>query len=273
MKADDYRKDQKKWYASSHPELKNLTPEQLFEKEFAERYKILHGNLWNRIIRVHETIYTLEQMEEIPFDYLYSDIDMGFWRLVIMSFIDTVYLKLNSLVNDEGGDVLTLEKFKAEIMKQPWRLPEKKDLLCQFLKERKCDESIRSIKKRVKNIRDNIIAHQLIDWQSGKLKSVLEKVNFGELRTLFDATHSYFGALSFGSVYATLIGDLTPGIVGEQPRRTCLDEVIDAVLRSNDFVKKPEVRGQYWQFDRDSMSDDELQLMNNLRKRIGLPEA
>lgn len=122
-------------------------------------------------------------------------------------------------------------------------------------------------------IRTNLIAHHLIDKESGSAKESLAGVSIIELRRLFDATHSLFGALSFGSAYVTLAGDLEPGTVGGQPTRTCLNEVLDAVLRDSYVVNQPELRGQWWPMTRKHMDEEELQMMNKLRKRRGLPEA
>ena len=98
-------------------------------------------------------------------------------------------------------------------------------------------------------------------------------VSLDELWRMFRAAHSLFGSLSFGSAYVTLIGDLMPSTVGGQPTRTCLDEVLDAVLRQSYFVTQPERRAQWWAEDRKRKRPEVIQVMNDLRKRIGLPEA
>lgn len=273
MNANEYLKNLGQWQASSHPELAERKPEELFEAPFAERYKRLHENLWFRISRVHGTLCTIEQLEQFPFDYLYGPMDMEFWRLITDNFIDIVILMLDGLVNDKGNDVHTILWFHDDIMRGPWLCKEKRELLQQTLKERKFDDSIEIIAKRVKEIRDNFIAHQLIDRQSGSPKEAIAGVSLKELRQLFDAVHSLFGALSFGSAYCTLSGDMIPGTIGGKPTRTCLDKVLDAVLRDSFFVNQPELRKEWWFIDRQCMTAEKIQLMNDLRKRIGLPEA
>jgi len=272
MNTSDYLRNLNQWQVGSHPELANRKPEELFGAGFAERYNRLHEHLWARIIRVHGTLYTLEQLEQFPFGYLYAPNNMEFWRLVIENFMDIVCLLLHSLVNDEGMDTLTIFYFRNEIMKGPWLFPEKRDLLRQTLSERKFDETLNGISKRVNEIRTNQVAHQLIDRQSGSPQDAVVKVSFNELKMLFYATQNLFGALSFGAAFVTLVGDLIPGTIGRQPTRTCLDDVLDKVLRDSHFVNQPERRAQWWPVDREHMDAKELQLMNKLRKRIGLPE-
>ena len=269
----DYLRDLSRWQASSDPDLATRKPEELFKPDFAERYHRFHKNLWWRITRVHGTLYTLDRLKQFPFEYLYGPDRMEFWRLVVENFLDTACLILHGLVTDTGEDVLSLRSFHNEIAKAPWLCREKRDLLIQTLRERKFDKAVESIEERVDKIRDTRIAHRLVDRQSGSTKEVLAGVSLEELWRLFDAAHRLFGALSFGAGYLTLAGDLTPGTVGGQPRRTCLDGVLDGILRDSHFVNQPERRARWWPELRRRMDPESLRTMNDLRKRIGLPEA
>jgi hypothetical protein len=273
MKRIDYLENLGKWQAISHPALTDAKPADLFEPGFVEKYLRLHNDLWLRIIRVHGTLRTLDELEEFPFDHLYAPNGMEFWRLLIENFLDIACLMLHGLVGDTKRDDLSMPTFRSEIIKAPWLCPDKLDLFKQTLRERKFDEVVESIAKRVQAMRNNRIAHRLIDRQSGGPIQAFADVSLEEIWQLFDATHSLFGAISFGSAYVTLVGDLIPSTVGGQPARTCLDEVLDAVLRDNFFVNRPERRGKWWPRDRERMKPKDLQLMNDLRKRIGLPEA
>lgn len=267
----DLLPDVGQWQASSHPALANCKPEDLFPATFAERYLRLHKDLWWRIIRLHGTISTLEQLRPFPLDHLYALDGMEFWRLVIQNFLDGAVLMLHALVNDTGEDVHSLPLFRGEIIKGPWLSEEKCELLKQTLRERKVDGVVERIAQRVHRIRDNI-AHRLVDKQSGGPKEVLAGVSLEEIRRLFDASHALFGALSFGSSYVTLAGDLTPTF-GNKPARSCLDKVLDAVLHDSDFVNRPERRAPWWSEERKYIGAERLQVMNTLRKRIGLGEA
>jgi hypothetical protein len=273
MKRIDYLENLGKWQASSHPALADAKPEALFEPGFVEKYLRFHKDLWWRIIRVHGTLCTLDKLKEFPFDNLYAPNGMEFWRLLIENFLDIACLMLHGLVSDTGSSVLSIPSFRDEIIKAPWLFPQKLELLKKTLRQCKFGPHVQSIADRVKDIRCNRIAHRLIEWQSGGPLQAFAEVSLEEIWRLFDATHSLFGALSFGSAYVTLAGDLIPSTVGGQPTRTCLDEVLDAVLRDNVFVNMPERRAKWWPVHRERMKPKDLQVMNELRKRIGLPEA
>ena len=259
--------------AQSHPELANLNPEELFQVGFVERYKSLHKDLWWRVIRVHGTLLTLEQLHQFPFDLLYAPSEMEFWRLVIENCVDIGILYLHGLAIDQKGDVHTLLSFKREIVKAPWLDSGKLELFMRILRERKFHKSVKSIADRVNKIRNTRIAHRLVDRQTGFPKEGLAGVKLAELWELFDAAHSLFGALSFGTAYVTLAGDMMPSTVGGEPTRTCLDGVLDAVLRDSFFVNEPERMAKWWAKHRKHRTPERLRVMNELRKRIGLPEA
>ena len=262
-----------RWQASSHPELAKCKPEELFLPPQAELYKQLHADLGDRFIQINGTILTLEKLSDFPFDYLYGPNDMEFWRLVVQNFFEIVIIKLHGLVNDTGQNVHSIKLFKNQIMKWTWHDPQKHALFKQTLQERKFDQQTRSTAKRIREIRNNRLAHRLLDSQNGLPKQLLTGLSLGDLRQLFYAAHTLFGAISFGSTYCTLAGDLIPGTIGGQPKRSCLDKVLDAVLRDSDLVKQPELRTAYWNFERQYLPPEEIEIMNRMRQRIGLPEA
>lgn len=270
--AENYLTDLEKWQAVSHRDLANRKPTELFPQDFAEAYQRLHNDLWYRMVRLHGTIYTLEQLKDFPFDHLYAPNGMEFWRLVRRNFLEMAIILLHGLISDTGPDVHTIRNFKDRIAKGPWLDQHMHHLFTETFQEREFDHNTNVIAERVKEIRHNYIAHRLVDMHTALPKQELSGVKLQELRQLLDATHSLFSALSFGGAYATLAGDFMPGTVGGKPRRTCLDEVLDAVLRDSYFVNEPE-RDQWWHEMRKRMSPEELELLNKYRKRVGLPEA
>jgi len=121
----------------------------------------------------------------------------------------------------------------------------------------------------IPSFKKTIVSAQWIDPRAKEL--LLETLK--ELRALFNAVHAQFGAVSFGSAYVTLAGDMMPGRVQGKPARSCLDGVLDSVLRGSGIVNQPERHGQWWSDLRKCRSPEELRVMNELRQRVGLPEA
>lgn len=270
---EDSYADLSTWQAVSHPELARRKPDELFDDGFAKRYRRLHHLLWKRIIRLHGTVRTLEELSEFPFDVIYTPPERSFWDLVIENFRDMSCIRLHALVNDSGSDAHSLKRFKNEINKTSWRDNEMLALFRETLAKSSFDKVILSIARRIDRIRDYRVAHQLVDQATGKLKEIMPGVTLEEVRKLFDAAHNLFGTLSFGTAWVTLPADLIPCMAGGKPNRSCLDLVLDAVLKDSCFVSQPELRGRWWQLDRDHMDSETLDLMNQLRARVGKPPA
>lgn len=271
--ANQALKNLDKWQAYSHPDLVDRKPEELFPADFAERYGPLHRDVWQRIVRLHGTIRTLETMEPFPFKRIYAPTEMQFWRLVWTNFGDIAVLLLHGLVNDSASDANTLLSFKNKVRKGPWLDKELHDDLMQALRVCKFDSEAKFVARRVGQIRDHRIAHPLFDVDAGDASRTVARVTLSDLRKLFDPVHALFGALSFGSAYVTLAGDLMPGTVGGKPRQSCLDELLDAVLRESYLVNQPERCANFWPSLRERMPREDLQEMNELRRRVGLPDA
>lgn len=261
------------WEAASHPELAKRKPDELFEPEFAERYEKLHDDIWQRMARLHGTIVTLETMADFPFNDLYGPNDMEFWHLVSANFFEMAILLMHGLTND-SGDANTLKRLNKHIGRQcNWRDDSLRKVFVGTKRARKFDRTQKEIQKRIEGLRHQRIAHRPVDWRTGSPKQPIPGVTLEELRKVFDKTHDLFDALSFGIEYETLMGDYGPGTVRGKPIPTSLDRVLDAVIRDSDVVNRPERRRESWPIALKHMAPEKLKILNELRKRVGLPEA
>ncbi|MCH8146830.1 MAG: hypothetical protein IH987_02415 [Planctomycetes bacterium] len=274
MNSNDYLKNLDRWQAGSDPRLQDRKPEDLFSPEFAACYIELHQDLYQRIIHLHESILTLDRLGEFPFDSLYGHIVGEFWRLAWANFSEMAILLMHGLVTDHTREANTLPRLRNKIaIASNWRDDSLREVFRDSVRIRKFDKTEKEVQERITRLRNERIAHRLVDWRTRSPKQPMPGVTLKELRKVFDKMHDLFGALSFGSSYVTLMGDYVPGTVGSKPTRTSLDDVLDAVARDSDFVNQPERRGQWWPIDREHMAPEELRTMNELGKRVGLPEA
>jgi hypothetical protein len=272
MEKIDLLYDLERWQACSQGVLANRGPREVFDPSFVEQYEQLHRDLWHRLIHLHGTLSTLERLEKFPFAALYGPHDMEFWRLVNHNFFITAVVMLRAVVSDPKPNAHTVRTFRKRIVTGPWLHTEDRELFMQTLQERRFDSVENAVAERVEEIR-HCVAHRFIDKNTGSLDEATAGVSLKQLRLLFDATHLIFGALSFGAAYITLVGDLTPTTVGGMPQPTCLDTVLTAVLRDSPFVNRPERRAEWWPMERQYINPEELRLMNELRRQIGLPDA
>jgi hypothetical protein len=262
--------DLSKWQAASHPQLSSKRPEDLFEAAFAIRYRELYADLWHRIINLHGTVRTLEQLQIFPFHFVYAPGEMEFWRLVASNFSGMAIVALHSLIGDDSSDALTIRHFKNAVMAATWNDADHKALLATTLKQRQFDDRLHDIEATVSSIRHSHVAHRLLDEGTGVPKAVARDLTLDDLRSLFDAAHNLFGAVTFPGAFATLSGDLLPSTICGKPSRSCLEGVLDAIVRDWEPVHEPE-RSPYWSTMRPHYDVARMELLNGLRTRIGLP--
>lgn len=259
------------WQAWSCPELSRLQPTELFSPDLAQQYSELHQDLWWRVTRLHGTILSLKELQGFPFSYLYAPQGMEFWHLVAENFFEMACLILHGLVGDKGRDVLTLPALKDRLFNSNgWHSVELRELFRRTIRQSPFDKATKAVRDRIETLRNSKIAHRLYDSESGCILNDPTRVSLDEIQQLFRATHSLFAALSFGSAFATLPGDFAPTRAAGE---SCLQQVLNAVLRDSYFVNQPKHRGQWWPSDREHMAEEELRVLNEMRKRVGLPEA
>lgn len=260
------------WQAYSSPVLGEVDASELFENEFAQRYCALHYDLYMRIVHLHGTIRTLEELEGFPLEYIYPPHGMEFWRLVISNFLDVTIIHLFGLLKDNGKDSHTLARFRGTIINAPWIDAGKKEEFVKVLHDRQFQPLERSLADTVSRLRNKHVAHALLDTDGTKRLPPDSGISLTQIRRLFNATHLLFGALSFGGAFATLAGDLIPSTIGGKQTRSCLATVLDAVVNNSDFVHEPE-NDAYWALVKPHKDPAELKVLNSLRARLGLPSV
>lgn len=259
------------WQASSSPTLATRKPEELLREQWVWPYRNKHFVLWQRITQLHGTLRTLEQMDSFPFDYLLGPDGGEFWSLARHNFVVGLVVGLHAILSDCGGDTLTLRSFKAFVMKADWQDESMKAELQHSLRDCRFDAQALEIESQVSDLRHRRMAHWIEVQGTDATQQMQRLLDVQSLRLLFARAHKLFGVLSFGSAFVTLKGDLLPG-TGRQASSSGVDRVLDAVIRDSELVHRPE-RDPFWKQLRAAMSQSEVETINLLRKRIGLPEV
>ncbi len=267
---DDFDLDA--WQAHSHSELANKPAEELFSADFAVKYCRLHADIWYHMIRLHGTICALETIRDFPFEYIYGPDEMEFWHLVTENFWDTATLLLHNLAVDQGRDVHSLPSFKTLCFEAQWTDSTLRETFQQTLRQIDFDKHIKAIGPKITAIRHEQIAHRLKCKETG-LPIAVAHVSLSELKYLYRVTHALFGTLTFGFACPTLTGDMMPLLADGAQLRSSLDCVLDAVARDSEFVNRPERKKEWWTQIKSLMTSQDLCVLNDLRKRIGLHEV
>jgi hypothetical protein len=256
-------------------ELNERKPEEVFFPESVETYNRLHKDIWHRLIRLHHTIITLEQMTKFPWDFFYGPGNRTFWDTVWWNFLEIAIIHIYALTDDQSHDAHTLWRFRDRIIHDfDWIHEEDCESFQRALKGAKFDQQIKPVRDRVREIRHTFIAHRLLAPQRSDLARELPGVSLAELRELYDQTERLFRCCSFGSWPMTPCLDyMTQDGEGKPIAPQSLEGVFDSIAKDSEFVNEPERRAPYWTHIRRTKSEEQLQAMNRFRKKFGLPDA
>ncbi len=248
-------------------------PEDLLKQESLEAYYDLHTNIWHRLVHLNDTIITLEKITEFPFDYFYGPNKMTFWYTLYWNFTYAAVILAHGLVEDRGENAHTLPRFRNRLLQLHWLDPQQKKAYQTRLRQSKLDTALGPIRKKVKELRDKIIAHRLLDDRTGLPSRNVPGVSVTELRRLYDSVENHFEVCCFGSEYVTTSMDYTQRMVGGKPAQTGVEDVLDCVAKVSHFVNEPEADPTLWKALRKHKPKEYLDVMNKFRRKFHLGEA
>jgi hypothetical protein len=162
-------------------------------------------NFFHRqLSRLYSTLYAMERIREFPWDLFRFFFGQPiFLRLIYLNFYEYAVVSLHKLTNDQTKDVkgsYTLKRFKNTIRNDLVEVKYQK-ILDRRLREVKFDPKIEDITKRIKDLRDNLMAHSNRMWlgqtEDLTIQDIPANVRFSELRELTDALEDLYEAVNF----------------------------------------------------------------------------
>ena len=94
-----------------------------------------------------------------------------------------------------------------------------------------------------------------------------------ELRKVCEGIKNLFNECSFGSSYATTFLDFMDTTIGGKPTQTHLDDIFDLIVKDSSFLNAPENKKYLFTEMKKRMPDEKLHILNNYRKKFGMPEV
>lgn len=260
---------------------KSLTAVELFSADDAARYNQWHTDLWHRLIQVHHTVLTLEQLENYRLDLISTPSEIVFWRTMVQNSWHAVVTTLHGLVNDKTKNSLTLVRQKNALMKFEWLVPEAKQELREELQRVGFDDRAAGLRQKTKKLRHSYFAHRFFDPETGDVAVPVVTFNLKELREIFDLVEEFFQVCSVGSHYQTTLSSYAPasysysakGATSRPNEPLGVETILDSVARNSYFVNDPERHGVHWPSHRNLMKAEDLTALNELREKVGLPRA
>lgn len=253
--------------------LNQLDSQIILESFFLKSYQETLDLIQRELLRLNSYLFVLEKVGNFQSDIILGPQKQSFLSLVMISFTESSILLITKLVTDNSSDALSIKRFIDRISQN---VKEKyKETFFSLIKENKCNETLITLKKQAKefkDIRDNLIAHLLID-QSFHLKYSTNKVSLEKLKEITSKINKLFDLLCFNCEYMLLPIDYDPRVqhpVGSDARSD-IEYILDLIIQDSYLYKMPE--SQYWNRKKEGLSPDILKIINEYRRKFGKPEV
>lgn len=250
--------------------LQEVQPAEVIESSWLEEYERSIDRIWQQLVRLNINLYILDKLLNFPFD-LFSPMpgQRTFFSIVRANLFEFSILTAWKMVED----TLTLRRFKNEI---------RQHIRCKYknsfdvaLKETKFERQIKPLVKPLKTLRDKRIAHLDKDFNLSSQQIKEMRVSLSDLRVLRDALNQLFEVLCFGYQRHVLPIEYNPE-VWHPPgvdARSDIERLLDNVARDSPLLNMPENEPDRWPYFREGLPTDVLQVLNEYRRKFGLPEV
>ncbi len=217
-------------------------------------------------------MFILEKIEMFPF-WLFTPNtrDYVFWRSIKISLIETTLMITSRSILDKRKDVLTLKNLRdATIM---YAIDESaRQVIEDRLGSVDFDTRVKAIEAKVISIRHNFLAHlNRIQNTLEPDRRTIETITFGEMKELMNAAFDLFNTLSFEVAYVFWWSDYRDEV--RNANQTDIDRLLDSVAKNSALLNLPESNPVVWSRRCMTLTEKELEILNQYRKKFGLPQV
>jgi hypothetical protein len=256
-------------------DIASLRPEEVLRPEALPEYSNAMQLFQDELTRLNADLFVAEKFIRFPLD-LFADLGrQDFFHLVIHNFLQAAVLILTRLTTDQDSDCYTLVRFHNWVV-QSLR-PEHSEAVFARLREADFSRRTEKVLKKVKDIRNDLIAHLKVSTgEQGHLTPPEHAgVSLTQLKTLRDDVVSQFDALSFGCGYHTWVLQYSPLVTRPHATdaRSDVERVLDSVAKDSALFNLPESRPDYWPIARATLGPQAVEGLNAYRRKLGFPDA
>jgi hypothetical protein len=238
----------------------------LLQPQYAGLYEAQLERIWWVLIRTRQSMHIVSSVVKFPLGKFVKHDDIAFfWNLLVQDCGNAVVLSLHSLVNDNKKRTLSLRKLANSVSE--WIEPKYLDWYRGRLKDGKFDSRLHDVAERLRNMRHSI-AHIFLNHDGAPAKNA-RGISDSEIEDLYAATKAIFRIACLTEEFVIDTRDYSVGTASPRP----IDKLLDLVAKDSYWVNQPETRKQWWQIDRQGMTDEELTDLNEWRTRFNLPPA
>ena len=254
--------------------IREAQPTHVIESSWLEEYEQGMNLLWlQELVLLNSNLYILEKLLDFPFDLFVMPDRRTFFRLVQINLFRSCIIIVWKLVEDPDPSALTLLRFKNEVRRHI--RPQYASSFDAALKETKFDKQIEQLLEPIRTLRNKRIAHldKGFNLPPEQIKEL--RVSLSDLMVLRDTLNQLFEVLCFGCQRSVLPIEYNPE-VRHPPgvdARSDIEKFLDNVVKDSPLLNMPENEPDRWPYFREGLPTDALQVLNEYRRKFGLPEV
>ena len=254
--------------------LKEMNPSQVIKKSSLTYYEKRRYLIWSQLVYLNCYIFLLNKLLNFPVDLFVDPHKQSFFVLVKQSLFGSSLIIITNLAADPRKDVLTIQRFKNEIVtnyiKEKYLLS-----LWESLRNNNFKKTTRDIRERAKFIRNKYLAHLDIN---ANLKPKISKyifISFQKIKKLCEQLNKLFSILCFGEEFLFLPIDYEPKVTPPETidTRPDIECILDLIAKDSDVLNMPEKNWQGWKIYKQHLTKEGLDIINEYRKKFGMCEV
>jgi|GEM_PF-1861414 len=254
----------------------NIGAKDILETGWLATYESQLYPLRQQLATLNCNLFIIERIENFPFDiFLPTKDDRIFWQLTKNALLETCIMIIWRIAVDGDkdnthGDHLTLGKLRAGIF-QHLQNDDVKEKLQATLNKVNFDTRLSAMKKKIKNLRGNYLAHFNHELNTNINPQTLadSAISLADLKSVLDILRELFEALCFNVHRPLWHGGYSDS--DRQLRRTDIDNLLDSIAKNSALLNLPESNPAIWKNWIADASSNELEILNKYRRKFGLP--
>lgn len=252
-------------------ELENFTPKQIILETELDNYNDMVNVIWAEIVTLRSNFINIEKIEKFPFStFVLPDTkSSSFWNFVYAALFESCINKIWNLVYSNPNKFLTLETLRKTINDE-YIKEEYKEAFEKNISSIMSESHIKDLKEKVTRLRNHLVSHLQLEFNKN-LEASVDKfaINLLELKNIILTADKLFQVLCFNSK-GTLPFDLL--LSQDSQKNSDVDFIFDSMVKNSDIYKMPEKEPGYWPTHKETLSEIDLKIINEYRKRFGEEE-
>lgn len=243
---------------------RDLRSSDILHPDWLPSYQEQITQLYLQACHLTNNLFLLERIVTFPF-HLFPSKHRTFWRLVSQSLYESSLLCAWRIAIDSNGNILTIKRFKNEVLKHIQRDAIKKEVQ-KRLRTLNFEKKLKKIQDCITDYRHCRVAH----YQPRQDIALPHVIVLAEVR---DAVIELMRFLGFEEHFEFLVLEYNPAVkhpAGTETRPD-VERLLDDCALSSRLISMPEKDPVRWDHRRRRMTRKDIQLFNEYRAKFKLP--